>query len=863
MGTFRDWVRRRRVLAAFAAGVLLTLAAVAIVGYLVLADQRRSARILAATLTQALGREVEIERVTDLGPSRVVLRGLRLPAERGWPAEVKAESVEASGPLLSAARGEAAPVRLLVTRPRIVTGNGGATGAAALEGLRQGLASFIGSAPLVDVAITGGVIQVPGSASEDVTFDATLHKGSGEVRGEVLLRDRARSRFTLGLYARADGDTIRLDLAGEGGLAPLAPWLPAALMDAARTTPIDVRAQLGLSPGDRAAGRASARLGDLVALEGALSFQDRRLRLGELRGTADLGLAGSMAGLAGPVKGHAELADGEVTWAPERGGWPEARATLHVLDASLPASAVGLDVLARGVEARLALGPREGRVSARGDLRGERVEVAGLALAPVATPFRVDFDAGGSFSRVELTGLTAQVLGVPLRGTVAYDVARARADARVETSAVRLDALARHFGGDWLGPSDQLRAGSVRVVVTGLDPRGWTDGKVDAEIRGVALRQPSGEAAVERARVQATVRSGNATIGYEAERVRGALPSFEGLLHRVEGSADIRRDGAGARLARATIVARDAEGREMLQADLGRRAAGSTGPIRLTARVPALERLAPLWPSVPREVTGSATVELESPDMGFGTYEGRLGLQVAMAELLGGRLSLRDVSADVPVRRGGVVPPAGAAADGPFKVGELVGYGAVLYDVTARARAIDQRLTLTDLHYGLYSGEGRGTIELELAAAGPTARARITGERVRIDEFMAAYGIHGGTMTGLLRYDLDMRYGGGRLGADGRFGVPEGGTVTIELLDRLLSWAEADPTGVVRTALGNLRAFDYKAADVVVRTEPNEGMKVTLSLKGREILGIFPPRVKEINVIGMPIGFLAKQFPGL
>ena len=97
----------------------------------------------------------------------------------------------------------------------------------------------------------------------------------------------------------------------------------------------------------------------------------------------------------------------------------------------------------------------------------------------------------------------------------------------------------------------------------------------------------------------------------------------------------------------------------MLQADLGRPADGSAGPIRLTARVPALERLAPLWPSVPREVTGSATVELESPDAGFGTYQGRLGLQVATAELLGGRLSLRDVSADVPVRRGGAAPPAG------------------------------------------------------------------------------------------------------------------------------------------------------------------------------------------------------------
>jgi hypothetical protein len=220
------------------------------------------------------------------------------------------------------------------------------------------------------------------------------------------------------------------------------------------------------------------------------------------------------------------------------------------------------------------------------------------------------------------------------------------------------------------------------------------------------------------------------------------------------------------------------------------------------------------------------------------------------------------VSAEVPLRRGKAAPSAGAAADGPVKVGELVGFGIVLYDVTGRGGVVDQRLTLSDLHYGLYSGEGRGTVELELGPKGLTARARITGERVRIEEFMAAYGIRGGTMTGLLRYDLDMRYEAGQYAADGRLSVPEGGTVTIELLDRLLSWAQADPTGVVKTALGNLRDFDYKAADVTVRTDKDD-VKVTLSLKGREILGIFPPRVKEINVVEMPLGFLATQFPSL
>src|SRR4029453_19575460 len=103
------------------------------------------------------------------------------------------------------------------------------------------------------------------------------------------------------------------------------------------------RAQLGLSPGDRARGRARGRLGDLVAFEGSPSFHDKVLRLSELRATADLALAGPTAGLPSGVTGRAEVADGEVTWAPERGGWPHARATVHLLDAALPGVPTGLE----------------------------------------------------------------------------------------------------------------------------------------------------------------------------------------------------------------------------------------------------------------------------------------------------------------------------------------------------------------------------------------------------------------------------------------------------------------------------------------------------------------------------------------
>ena len=70
----------------------------------------------------------------------------------------------------------------------------------------------------------------------------------------------------------------------------------------------------------------------------------------------------------------------------------------------------------------------------------------------------------------------------------------------------------------------------------------------------------------------------------------------------------------------------------------------------------------------------------------------------------------------------------------------------------------------------------------------------------------------------------------------------------------------ADPSGVVKRALGNLRAFDFKAAEMTVRTASDD-VRVSLTLQGRERFGLFPPRVKEINIREMPLGFLARQFP--
>jgi hypothetical protein len=152
-------------------------------------------------------------------------------------------------------------------------------------------------------------------------------------------------------------------------------------------------------------------------------------------------------------------------------------------------------------------------------------------------------------------------------------------------------------------------------------------------------------------------------------------------------------------------------------------------------------------------------------------------------------------------------------------------------------------------------------MELELAGAGPVARGSLTGERVRIEEFISAYGIRGGTMTGLMRYKLDFEYRAGRLALNGRFEVPDGGTVNIELLNRLLEHAGADRTGIVRQAIQNLRAFEYKSAEAEARTVADD-VRVSLALTGRERLwGILPPKVREINIRNMPLSFVAKQFP--
>jgi hypothetical protein len=349
------------------------------------------------------------------------------------------------------------------------------------------------------------------------------------------------------------------------------------------------------------------------------------------------------------------------------------------------------------------------------------------------------------------------------------------------------------------------------------------------------------------------------------DELHASLPALRGAVPRVVATAELggppgSAAPGGVRLAAATVAARDGAGQDLLTARLEPAGAGA---LRATADAPDLARLDGLWPEVERKLSGRAALAATLSGPGWGDLDGRLTLQVPDAEVLGGKVLLRDLTAELPVRRG---PGAGdGPAWGRLAIAELIGYGLVVRDIASPARLWKDRLSLSQLTYALYSASGKGWAEVELEAAGPWARGELTGTGMRIEEAMAAYGVRGGTMTGLLGYDLDAQYRAGHLGVKGRFDVPAGGSVSIELLDRLLAQAEADPTGVVRSALENLRNFEYKSAAAAVRSVTSargvDDLRFSLSLLGRERFGIFPPRVKEINVHEMPLSFLMRQFP--
>lgn len=847
------WIRRRRVLATFLAGVLLTLAALAGTGYWVLSDQRRSARALARALSQALAREVRIERVTDIGTGRVVMRGVELPREGGWPATVVVERLEATGPLLAAARGAAAPLRLTVTRPTVEIGSEAGAGLAGLGTLADGVRSFLTNPLLLDVRLTGGTAKHTGGAAG---FDLALLKERGTARGELTLREGQAPPLTLGLEARQDGEAAHLTLAAGGGLTPLAGSLPGGAAAALAGRTLGLRIEVDLRADRSVAARGRAAIGDALVAAGSATFKGGALEVALPQVAVDLGFGARLAGLAWTPSGRAELSDVTGRWLAEAGARPTLRATVRVPALTVPAAA-GAEMAADRLEARVQLEPAGAGLGLTGEVRAARFRAAGVDIAPIETRYRVSLDGQARVLRADLDGLQARVEGAALQGAAAYDATARRLDGQLEGDQVEAGDLVRRLAPGWLAPADRLRLAGVRVTATGLDGGQLRQGTVRLTTKGLRLERADGQLAGALS-ARAALAGDGITLALEAERITGTLPALTGDVPRLSASAQLaRRPDAGLRVERAELTVRDRGSREMLMAALA--PAATAGRLRLAADAPALERLDGLWPAIPRRLKGSARLDVELAGSDLATAEGRLTLGIPEGELWNGKVAVRDLAADVPIRRGG--EGRGEPPWGTVGIGELIAYGVVVRDLATPARVWHDRLSLNALTYVLYSGTGKGWGEIDIQPAGPSARGKLTGGGIRIEEFMTAYGVRGGTMTGLMRYELDYQYRPGRLGLNGRFEVADGGSVNIELLNRVLGYAGSDPTGVVRRALENLRTFDYKHADAEVRSAGDD-IRVSLSLQGRERFLVFPPKVREINIRNMPLSFLARQFPG-
>jgi hypothetical protein len=846
------WIRRHRGLAAFAAGVLLTLVVFASVAYYVLLDQRRSARILAGALSRALAREVRIDRVTELGTARVVVQGVELPRAGGWPATVVVERVEATGPLLAAARGDPAPVTLAVTRPTVELGVGGGGGLAGLEALPETLQGLLSSSLQLDVRLAGGTARYAGGAAG---FDLTLIKGPGQARGELTVREGQAPPLTVRLEAHLAGAVPTLTLTGAGGLGAVAAWLPAEAAATLREQGLELELDADLGTRDHITARGRARVGDLLAAEGSATIARGVLEVLLPRASVDLGFATAATGLGGGTTGRAELSEVTATWRPEAGLRPALRARVWLPELTVPATIAGIDVAAAGLDGHLVVEPVGDGLALSGEAKLARVAARGLEAAPIDTRYRVALDDHGKVTRAELEGLQGRLQGAALAGQVAWDGVARRLEARLGGDQVEAGELARGLAPGWLAAADHLRLTGLRLTATGLDPRELRDGTVELAASGFRLDRAEGHLAGGGLEARATLARDRASLTLDVEEVSSTLPLLVGELPRLALSGELAPRG-DLRFApeRAALTARDRQGREVVVGSL----AAADGRLRITAQAPALERLDGFWPAISRRLTGSARLDVELAGPDFRAGEGHLRLAVPEGELWDGRVSIRDLTADVPLRRGesGGEPPWGQVA-----LGELIAYGVVVRDLTTPARLWRDRLSLNDLTSELYSGTGKGWAEVELQPTGLAVRGQLTGDRVRIEEFMSAYGVRGGTMTGLLSYQLDYRYQAGRLTVNGRFDVPDGGTVNIELLNRVFAYVESERTGVARQALENLRQFDYKHAQAEVRSVGDD-ILISLALQGRERFLFLPPKVRAINIEKMPLSFLARQFPG-
>jgi hypothetical protein len=475
--------------------------------------------------------------------------------------------------------------------------------------------------------------------------------------------------------------------------------------------------------------------------------------------------------------------------------------------------------------------PITAEFAARYQPRSQRVELSRLVVEQ------------GPALRLELAGTAEEVDRAPrltfrVRGTVdgsrltgdgTYGVDAGELRAKLELEQVAAGPLMRRFG--YALPGLELNARSARLTVSGRAER-----KDRARLEG--------------ALALSGVEAPSWLTGPSLElvlRLAGTLGKTEAAFALVELSrGELVLSSPKGPIAHATARSQPRDG-----------ARGGPWPLGLEARLPDLSRL-PSPEALPLTLGGEASLRGSLDWEASGPrFSGRLGARVAKGEVdVGGPLLVSHLLVSLPIVLGG---PAEAPA-GNVAAESISAYGFVLRRLGSPAQLKGSALSLPEIAYSHYGGSGRGYARLDLGGAVPLT-LRLEGEGVDLATLTTEYGLTLGRITGKVRYLLVLQYSqahgvvaGGQVTSE-----PPGGEVNIDALKKLLSYAEADPTGIVKQTLEHLSVFSYESLAGDVRVGP-QGARVSLSLEGKKRFGIFPGPVKAINFRGIPLSLLVKTF---
>jgi hypothetical protein len=281
----------------------------------------------------------------------------------------------------------------------------------------------------------------------------------------------------------------------------------------------------------------------------------------------------------------------------------------------------------------------------------------------------------------------------------------------------------------------------------------------------------------------------------------------------------------------------------------------SGGNVELLA--PDLGRLPQLVPNLTYALSGNARVvgRLAWSPEGAPQFLGEARLQMPRASVRELGAEIGDVRVSLPISHGTETRPS----PGAVTMESLNIHGVGFRRFRAVAQLRNGLLDLPDATYVHYGGTGRGWVQAELANPDLPIRFRFEGERLDLTRFFEEYGLKAARVSGTARYVVGLihtRQNGAE--AAGRLWVDEpGGVVSIDVLRSLLSHAPEGPMGLVRDTLEGLSEFPYKSLSGEISMAQGE-TRIDLSLQGRERFGIFPPKIRAINIQNLPLSFVVK-----